>query len=440
MVQIKVTPEMLEEVAKRAYSTRHTLESIHKNLCNQIDHLCYQWMGASSQHFVQMFNDAKPKAFTSINAISNVEEELKRIAEKFRTADASYDGNLVDGKISDDNIEEGAMCGPLSNASDAVKQENPKEKSTFEKIVDGGWSGAGEAVGDTIDGFKSLGDAETWENLGNSLLHPIDTLKGMGQAISESWNKDVVNGDAESRTKFFTYGLTQLALGVLGDKGVSKVVKVAKGVKMSQGMTELPQLFNKGDNLAFAGGGNIRSGFDTPDFRQAEEKLSTHQFARGEGGSGGDNPVDENHTPPLSNREIISSLQETENYRPRALKHILEGEINSRGEAVGYHTEILENTAGKTIPGTERRINDYGAYKAQVEVNGIPKGANGGYSTFFPKDWHPQRIIDNINEAYNNKTHMGGNTNIYEGTGIDGLPIRLFIDSNGKIISAFPRR
>ncbi|MEY8351688.1 RNase A-like domain-containing protein, partial [Bacillus cereus] len=86
----------------------------------------------------------------------------------------------------------------------------------------------------------------------------------------------------------FTYGLTQLALGVLGDKGVSKVVKVAKGVKMSQGMTELPQLFNKGDNLAFSGGGNIRSGFDTPDFRQAEEKLSTHQFAKGNDGSSGD--------------------------------------------------------------------------------------------------------------------------------------------------------
>ena len=108
-----------------------------------------------------------------------------------------------------------------------MKQENPKEKSTFEKIIDRDWSGAGETVSDTVDGFKSLGDAETWGNLGNSLLHPIDTLKGMGQAVSESWDKDVVNGDAESLTKFFTYGLTQLALGVLGDKGVSKVVKVA---------------------------------------------------------------------------------------------------------------------------------------------------------------------------------------------------------------------
>ncbi|KFM99633.1 WXG100 family type VII secretion target [Bacillus clarus] len=60
MVQIKVTPEMLEEVENHANNTRNTLESIHNNLCNQIDHLCYQWIGASNQHFVQMFNDAKP--------------------------------------------------------------------------------------------------------------------------------------------------------------------------------------------------------------------------------------------------------------------------------------------------------------------------------------------------------------------------------------------
>ena len=67
--------------------------------------MCFQWIGASNQQFIQMFNDARPKAFTSINSIIKVEENLKRIAEKFRTADASYDGNL----------EEGAMCGKLNS-------------------------------------------------------------------------------------------------------------------------------------------------------------------------------------------------------------------------------------------------------------------------------------------------------------------------------------
>ena len=41
MVQIKVTPEMLEEVANRASNTRIALESIHNNLCNEIDHCVF---------------------------------------------------------------------------------------------------------------------------------------------------------------------------------------------------------------------------------------------------------------------------------------------------------------------------------------------------------------------------------------------------------------
>ena len=74
MVQIKVTPEMLEEVANRANNTRIALESIHNNLCNEIDHLCFQWIGAPNQQFIQMFNDARPKAFTAINSIIQVED------------------------------------------------------------------------------------------------------------------------------------------------------------------------------------------------------------------------------------------------------------------------------------------------------------------------------------------------------------------------------
>ena len=35
--------------------------------------------------------------------------------------------------------------------------------------------------------------------------------------------------------------------------------------------------------------------------------------------------------------EIISNLQH-EKFRPNTLKHILEGEINWRGDAMGYHS------------------------------------------------------------------------------------------------------
>ncbi|ABK88200.1 TPA: WXG100 family type VII secretion target [Bacillus cereus] len=142
MVQIKVTPEMLEEVANRASNTRHALESIHNNLCNQIDHLCSQWIGASNQHFVQMFNDAKPKAFTSINSIVQVEEDLKRIAEKFRNTDNQDVTLEEDTAISKPSSEEGFdggklardIAGELTGEYDAKRVMEGVDPETGEKL------------------------------------------------------------------------------------------------------------------------------------------------------------------------------------------------------------------------------------------------------------------------------------------------------------------
>lgn len=76
MVQIKVTSEESEQVAKRAKDKKYALESIHNDLCNQIDYLCFQRTSASNQNFVQMFKNARPSAFTAINVLVHAEEEL----------------------------------------------------------------------------------------------------------------------------------------------------------------------------------------------------------------------------------------------------------------------------------------------------------------------------------------------------------------------------
>ena len=46
-----------------------------------------------------MFNEAKPKMFTVLTEFDKIADELERAAEKFRTADAEYDGNLVEDEI-----------------------------------------------------------------------------------------------------------------------------------------------------------------------------------------------------------------------------------------------------------------------------------------------------------------------------------------------------
>lgn len=55
MVQIKVTPERLEQSAKLVLETKNRLEQIHKDLYNQTEYVASMWNGATSQRFYQMF-------------------------------------------------------------------------------------------------------------------------------------------------------------------------------------------------------------------------------------------------------------------------------------------------------------------------------------------------------------------------------------------------
>lgn len=95
MTQIKVTPEQLERAAKTVQNTRNTLEYIHKELSNQTEYIASQWSGATSDRFYQMFNDTKPKMFSVLQTLDNIAEQLLHSANKFRTADQLYGGNLV---------------------------------------------------------------------------------------------------------------------------------------------------------------------------------------------------------------------------------------------------------------------------------------------------------------------------------------------------------
>ena len=137
-------------------------------------------------------------------------------------------------------------------------------------------------------------------------------------------------------------------------------------------------------------------------------------------------------------KSSLIELKNTDNFMDSTIEHIFEGN-GRRGKAGGYHYECIKDTAGNIVNGTEVLINDLGVYKAQVEVNGIPKSGNGGYSTFFSKEMSPQDVIDSINEAYNNKVFVVGSKNSYIGISNNGLEIEMYINNNGKIISAFPK-
>ena len=100
-----------------------------------------------------------------------------------------------------------------------------------------------------------------------------------------------------------------------------------------------------------------------------------------------------NATYPKTSLDI---LENTENFTEQSLEHIFEWEVNSKGKAVGYHYEGIENSAGSVVDGTRTTPSANGVYEGQVSVNGM--------STFFPENMTPQQVVDCINEAYGNKT------------------------------------
>ncbi|MDQ4483813.1 WXG100 family type VII secretion target [Bacillus cereus] len=264
MVQIKVTPERLEQSAKLVLETKNRLEQIHKDLYNQTEYVASMWNGATSQRFYQMFNETKPQMFNVFRQFDKIAEELMHAAEKFRNVDELYEGNL-----SDEKVKEGAMCG------------KPSEKSMLRKIWDGIYIGSGQVIGGIVEGFDSLDDTVTKENIKYAIGHPIETISTAWNTISDSFMNDFWHGDAESRTKWGTSIFMGLGLGLIGDKGISKVTTLAKGTnltKFSEGISSVSNQLPLKERFAFAG----TSGFGSNQiktFEALQEARDTFMFS-----------------------------------------------------------------------------------------------------------------------------------------------------------------
>ncbi|PFM73935.1 T7SS effector LXG polymorphic toxin [Bacillus cereus] len=138
---------------------------------------------------------------------------------------------------ADNSIEEGAMCG--------------KPKSDLEKAWDGLYDGAGKGVGDAWEGFKALGDGETWSDMWDAVVNYDETLPAMWNAFSDSFMNDVWHGDVESGFRWGSYLVTSVGLGFLGGKGLDKASKLARGANMYKVTEAFPPRLQP----ALAGGG-----------------------------------------------------------------------------------------------------------------------------------------------------------------------------------------
>lgn len=139
---------------------------------------------------------------------------------------------------------------------------------------------------------------------------------------------------------------------------------------------------------------------------------------------------------PDSGNTTIEDLEKTEYFQEGALEHILEGELNRQGQAVGFHYEGFSSSKGEVIADTRTEEDKFGVYEAEVMIDDVEKQSNQGRSSFFPEEWSSQEVVLAINEAYENRKGLTGNT--YAGLTEDGMVIQMYLNDDEQIISAFP--
>ena len=126
--------------------------------------------------------------------------------------------------------------------------------------------------------------------------------------------------------------------------------------------------------------------------------------------------------------DVAKAVKHPEIFSENTLQHIFLG--NKTG---GFHYEGLSDATSKVVQIT-KAPDANGVYQAMVEIGGKAKKTP---STFFPKSWSPEKIVESIEDVYFNPTGVDTIRKMYDGV-VDGVNIRLFLDEYGKIISAFP--
>ena len=125
-------------------------------------------------------------------------------------------------------------CNPLLTHLASFSEVDSMEVEDKETIIDTGievMKGAGTGLFDAGKDFVTgLWDTitnpkATVDGIANAFSNPGDTYNTIKTAISESYERDRVNGDANSRAHWVTYALGTVATSIVGTKGANALVK-----------------------------------------------------------------------------------------------------------------------------------------------------------------------------------------------------------------------